>query len=164
MVESSPGSLSGKPVIDSEVVMTQLVMPSDTNALDTVFGGVIMSWIDICGAISAQRHSCRTVVTASLDELNFIAPVYRGWVVNLKARVNFVSRTSMEVGVRVDAENPRTNTKFHTASAYMTFVALNDQGKPVAVPSLILQTDADRRRHADGQGRRDLRIARRNQK
>ena len=141
--------------------MTQLVLTSDTNALDTVFGGVIMSWIDICGAISAQRHSGCVVVTAAIDDLHFIAPVYRGWVVNLKSRVNFVSRTSMEVGVRVDAENPKTGEKYHTSSAYLTFVALNSQGKPAEVPGLILLTEEDKRRFSDAERRRQLRLKRR---
>lgn len=153
--------ISEKPVSASEVVMTQLVLPSHTNALDTIFGGVIMSWIDICGAIAAQRHSGKSVVTASIDELNFVAPVKKGWVVNLKAKVNFVSRTSLEVGVRADAENPSTGEMFHTTTAYMTFVAIGSDGKPAVVPRLILETDDDRRRFAEGQRRRDLRIANR---
>src|SRR6185312_1113995 len=116
-------ALAGKPVSASKVVMTELVLPSHTNALGTIFGGVIMSWIDIAAAIASQRHSGREVVTASLDTLSFIAPVKKGWVVNLKASVNFVSRTSMEIGVRVEAEDPKTGELFHTASAYTTFVA-----------------------------------------
>lgn len=147
-----------KAVSASEVVMTQLVLPSHTNALDTIFGGVIMSWIDICGAIAAQRHSGKSVVTASIDELNFVAPVKKGWVVNLKAKVNFVSKTSLEVGIRADAENPSTGEMFHTTTAYMTFVAIGSDGKPSPVPRLILQTDDDRRRFAEGQRRRELRL------
>jgi acyl-CoA hydrolase len=117
-----------------------------------------MSWIDIAAAISAQRHSGREVVTASIDSLSFIAPVYKGWVVNLKAAVNFVSTTSMEIGVRVDAENPRTNDHFHTASAYLTFVALGANGKPTPVPQILLETDDDRRRWQSGQKRRENRL------
>ena len=164
MTESSslsPNSKAQKTVAESEAVMTQLVLTSDTNALDTVFGGVIMSWIDICGAISAQRHSGCVVVTAAIDDLHFVAPVYRGWVVNLKSRVNFVSRTSMEVGVRVDAENPKTGEKYHTSSAYLTFVALNAEGKPARVPGLLLLSDEDKRRFADAERRRELRLKRR---
>lgn len=153
-------SAPGKPVSASRVVMTQLVLPSDTNALDTIFGGVVMSWIDIAGAIAAQRHSNKDVVTASVDDLYFLAPVKRGWVVNLKASVNYVSRTSMEVGVRVDAENPKTGEIFHTASAYTTFVAIGSNGKSSPVPELILETDEDKRRHDSAKIRRDLRLAR----
>ena len=149
---------AGKPVSASQVVMTQLVLPSHTNALDTIFGGVIMSWIDICGAIAAQRHSQKEVVTASIDMLNFVAPVKKGWVCNLKASVNFVSRTSMEVGIRVDAENPKTGEVFHTASAYTTFVAIGGNGRPTEVPPLILETDQDRRRHEAARIRRERRL------
>lgn len=149
-----------KPVSASQVVMTELVLPSHTNAFGSIFGGVIMSWIDIAGAIAAQRHSNLDVVTASLDDLSFIAPVFKGWVVNLKASVNFVSRTSMEVGVRVDAENPRTGEVFHTASAYLTFVALGKDGKPTEVPRLALQTESDQRRFSEALRRRELRLKR----
>lgn len=149
-----------KSVSASQVVMTELVLPSHTNSLGSIFGGVIMSWIDIAAAIAAQRHSNKEVVTASLDDLSFIAPVYKGWVVNLKSRVNFVSRTSMEVGVRVDAENPRTGEVFHTASAYLTFVALSADGKPTPVPGLVLESDEDRRRSAEALRRRELRMKR----
>ncbi len=152
-----------KKVSRSRVVMTQLVLPSHTNSLGSVFGGTVMSWIDIAAAIAAQRHSGQPVVTASIDQLNFIAPVKLGWVVNLKASVNFVSKTSMEVGVRVDAENPMTGEVFHTASAYLTFVALNSFGKPTNVPELDLETDEDFRRHKNGVERRKSRQALREQ-
>lgn len=143
----------------SEVVMTELVLPSHTNSLKSIFGGIIMSWIDIAAAISAQRHSKSSVVTASIDALNFEAPVYEGWVVNLKAKVNYVGKTSMEVGVRVDAENPRTGEKFKTAKAYLTFVAIDEHGKPRVVPGLILETEEDKRRHQDGKIRKERRLA-----
>ncbi len=152
-----------KAVSCSQVVMTQLVLPSHTNSLDTVFGGTVMSWIDICAAIAAQRHSNRDVVTASIDQLNFIAPIKRGWVVNLKASVNFTSRTSMEVGVRVDAENPKTSEIFHTASAYLTFVALGSDGKPTAIPALELTSDIEKRRFSAAEKRRQERLASRAQ-
>jgi acyl-CoA hydrolase len=152
-------ALAGKPVSASKVVMTELVLPSHTNALGTIFGGVIMSWIDIAAAIASQRHSGREVVTASLDTLSFIAPVKKGWVVNLKASVNYVSRTSMEIGVRVEAEDPKTGELFHTASAYTTFVALGANGQPTEVPSLILETDEEKRRNMAGKKRREYRLA-----
>lgn len=153
--------LQSKPVSASEVIMTQLVLPIHINSLDTIFGGTIMSWIDIAAAISAQRHSNREVVTASIDQLSFYAPVKKGWVVNLKSKVNFVSKTSMEVGVQVTAENPRTNELFHTSSAYLTFVALDSQGKPTQVPELILETETDKKRFKEGQIRRTQRLANR---
>lgn len=147
-----------KPVSASQVIMTELVLPSHTNALGTIFGGTIMAWIDIAAAIAAQRHSGKEVVTASIDRLDFVAPVYKGWVVNMKASVNYTSRTSMEVGVRVDAENPKTGETFHTASAYTTFVALGSNGKPTEIPALELETDTDRRRYEAGKRRRELRL------
>ncbi len=147
-----------KAVSSSQVIMTQLVLPTHTNSLDTVFGGTVMSWIDICAAIAAQRHSNREVVTASIDQLNFIAPIKRGWVVNLKASVNFTSRTSMEIGVRVDAENPKTGEMFHTASAYLTFVALGADGKPTAVPQLIIDDIHEERRFKAALKRREERL------
>jgi acyl-CoA hydrolase len=151
--------LKSKKVSDSEVIMTQLVLPIHTNSLDTIFGGTIMSWIDIAAAISAQRHCNRDVVTASMDQMSFYAPVKKGWVVNLKAKVNYVSKTSMEVGVKVEAENPKTGEHFHTSSAYMTFVALDSNGKPSQVPSLTLETAEDKRRYEQGKVRREQRLA-----
>ncbi len=141
--------------------MTEMVLPSHTNSLETVFGGTIMSWIDICGAISAQRHSQKPVVTASIDDLHFIAPVKAGWIVTLKAAVNFVSRSSMEVGVRVDAENPIRGLRVHTASAYLTFVALDEYGKPTEIPDVLPQTEEEKARYAAAKIRRQLRLERR---
>lgn len=152
------GSSASKPVSASRVVTTHLVLPSDTNSLGSIFGGTIMSWVDIAAAVCAQRHSASEVVTASIDRLNFVAPVYKGWVVNLKASVNFVAKTSMEVGVRVDAENPKTGETFHTASAYLTFVAIGSDGKPRSVPALDLETEEDRRRHRAAEARRAHRL------
>ncbi len=146
------------PVSQSHVIMTELVLPQHTNALDSIFGGVIMSWVDIAAAISAQRHSGMPVVTASIDALNFVAPVYKGWVVNLQASVNFTSRTSMEVGVRVDAENPIHKKIFHTASAYLTFVALGKDGKPSPVPPVLPETEEQIRRFKAAEIRRQQRL------
>lgn len=153
--------MEARSIAASEVIMTQLVLPTHTNALDTVFGGTVMSWIDIAAAIAAQRHSNQSVVTASIDQLNFIAPIKKGWVVNLKASVNFVSRTSMEIGVRVEAENPITSELFHTASAYLTFVAVDVNGRPSVIPGLDLQTDVEKRRFSSAKKRRELRLSNR---
>ncbi len=146
------------PVHQSQTLMTELVLPQHTNNLGSVFGGVIMSWIDICAAIAGSRHASRQVVTASIDALNFVAPVFKGWVVNLKASVNFVSRTSMEIGVRVDAENPVARQTFHTASAYLTFVALDENGKPVEIPPVLPETDEQKRRFEAAKVRRQIRL------
>lgn len=148
-----------KSVSSSQVVMTQLVLPSHTNSLDTVFGGTVMSWIDISAAIAAQRHSNKSVVTASIDQLSFIAPIKKGWVVNLRASVNFASRTSMEVGVRVEAENPLTSELFHTASAYLTFVAVDADGRPSPIPALELESETEKRRFAAALKRREQRLS-----
>lgn len=143
---------------DESTRMTEMVLPSHTNALGSIFGGVIMSWIDICGAIAAQRHARKPVVTASIDSLEFVAPVYTGWTVNLRASVNYVGKTSMEVGVRVDAENPMTGEHFHTATAYLTFVALDSLKRPTALPPLQIKTEEQKRRHADAARRREQRL------
>lgn len=143
---------------DSAVVMTEMILPSHTNSLDSVFGGVIMSWIDICAAISALRHCNRPVVTASIDAVNFMAPAYKGWIVTLVSSVNYVSRTSMEVGVRVEAEHLVQNEKFQIASAYLTFVALDDNGKPMPVPKVIPQSVEEKRRYEAAKKRRELRL------
>jgi acyl-CoA hydrolase len=155
--------MQGRAVSESKVVMTELVLPQHTNAFGSIFGGTVMSWIDICAAIAAQRHSRLPVVTASVDALQFIAPVFKGWTVNLKASVNYAGRTSMEVGVRVDAENPRTGETFHTASAYLTFVALGDDLKPIEVPPVIAQTPEEKRRYKAAQIRRQHRLDLRSQ-
>lgn len=147
-----------RPVSDSRVVMTEMVLPSHTNSLGSIFGGVVMSWIDIAAAIAAQRHARRQVVTASIDALHFVAPVYKGWIVNLKASVNFAAKTSMEIGVRVDAENPITGEKFHTASAYLTFVALDEHFKPTEVPAVIAETSDEKRRFERALQRRQKRL------
>lgn len=149
------------PASKSIVTMTEMVLPTHTNSFDSIFGGVIMSWIDIAAAISAQRHCASPVVTAAIDDLHFIAPVYKGWIVNLKACVNYVSRTSMEVGVRVDAENPIRGITHHTASAYLTFVALDADGKPKEIPQVIPETPEQKRWYKEAQVRRQWRLDRR---
>lgn len=153
-------NLTPKTVKSSQVIMTEMVLPSHINALGSIFGGVIMSWIDIAAAICAQRHSNKTVVTASIDALNFVAPVYKGWIVNLKASTNFASTTSMEIGVRIDAENPITGETFHTATAYLTFVAIDKNLKPIPVPKLLPETADEKRRYEAAKNRRQHRLER----
>lgn len=151
-------SASPKSPAESATEMTEIVLPSDTNALGTIFGGKVMSWIDIAAAIAAGRHARRVVVTASIDALHFLAPVKVGHVLHIKAAVNFASRTSMEVGVRVDSENPLTGERMHTASAYTTFVALDDHGRPTSVAPVMTRTPEEKRRYAEAQKRREARI------
>lgn len=142
----------------SSVVMTELVLPYHTNALNSVFGGTIMSWIDIAAAISAGRHCKKDVVTASIDALHFIAPAYVGWVVEVYSRVNYVSKTSVEVGVRVESIAPKDGQRVHTASAYLTFVALDDAGKATPAPALKLTSEDDKRRAEKAIKRREYRL------
>lgn len=148
----------GKTPAQSEVKMTQMVLPSDTNVHGTIFGGRVMAWIDIAAAISAGRHSRKPVVTASIDALHFLAPIKLGYYVHIHSRVNSVSHTSMEVGVRVDSENPITGERRHAVTAYTTFVAIDENGRPSEVPPLSLKTDEDKRRHRAAQKRRQARI------
>jgi acyl-CoA hydrolase len=152
--------LEARPVQNSLVNMTELVLPSYTNAIGSIFGGTIMSWIDIAAAISAQRHSSCVVVTASVDDLHFLNPAYLGWVISLRATVNYVANTSMEVGVRVDAQNPRTLETFKTAKAYLTFVALDDDGHKCKVRPLLLESEDEERRNKEAAIRRTLRLER----
>ncbi|MBJ92935.1 MAG: acyl-CoA thioesterase [Rickettsiales bacterium] len=128
--------------------MTQLVLPGDTNSLGTAFGGRIMAWLDIAAGISAGRHSAGPVVTASVDDLHFFMPIQKGDVVVLKAQVNYVGTTAMEVGVRVEGER-WGGERYHALTAYTTFVALDDERRPRPVRGLLLETDEDRRRASD---------------
>lgn len=148
---------SGTPK-SSSVTMTEMIHPSHTNAHGTVFGGTIMSWVDIAAAISAGRHCREDVVTASIDALHFLAPIYLGWVVEINARVNFTSKRSLEVGVKVVGVEPKTIKRIHTASAYLTFVALDANGKPTEVPELILENEDDKRRFKAAEQRRVYRL------
>jgi len=145
----------------SHVVMTEVVYPSHTNAIDTVFGGVVMSWVDIAGSISAIRYCGKTVVTASVDDVHFIAPAYKGDIINIKASVNYVHKTSMEVGVRVDSENPLKGKFHHIVSAYLTFVALDKDKKPTLIPPLEPQTADEKKRFKEAEIRRKWRLERR---
>jgi acyl-CoA hydrolase len=148
----------GKTPRESTVEMTELVLPTHTNAIGTIFGGTVVSWIDIAAAIAAGRHARKVVVTASIDALHFLAPVKKGYVVHIQACVNYASRTSMEVGVKVTAEHPITGERKHTATAYTTFVALDEQGHPTPVPPIIAETPEEKRRYAAAQKRREARI------
>lgn len=149
------------PLKSHQASMTQLVLPNDTNQLGNLLGGQLMHWIDLVAAIASARHSKHVCVTASVDELNFIHPIKTGEVVTLQASVNRVFRTSMEVGVKVLSENMLTSVIRHANTAYLTFVALDAIGKPVAVPQVQLETEEEHRRFADALIRRDQRLERR---
>jgi len=143
----------------SRVEMTQMVLPQFANALGAVFGGQIMAWIDICAAVSAQRHCRRQVVTASIDAVQFVTPIKQGHIVVLRAQVNATFSTSMELGVRVVSEDPLTGDVKEAVNAYATFVALDASGHPVKVPPLVLETDDDKRRAEAAVLRRKQRLA-----
>jgi acyl-CoA hydrolase len=143
----------------SRVVMTETVLPGDGNPLGTAFGGKIAQWIDIAAAIACQRHCRRRVVTASMDELHFLLAIKVGMIVELRAQVNAVFRTSMEAGVRIESEDPLSGERRHSCTAFLTFVAQDELGAPVEVPPLELETDEDRRRNHDAHERRRIRLA-----
>jgi acyl-CoA hydrolase len=136
-----------KPVSASRLVLSQVMTPLDANVSGNVHGGNIMKLADEAAGVVAIRHSGRNVVTATVDRFDFHAPVYVGNLVTVKASLNYVRRTSMEIGVRVEAEDLLTGKKTHTNSCYITMVAIDAGGRPVEVPRLILETDEDRRRN-----------------
>ena len=139
--------------------MTQIVMPMHTNGPGGVlFGGIMMQWIDVCAGVAAMRLARGAVVTASIDRLDFLSPVRVGEIVVLQAQVNDVHRTSMEVGCRVETENMRTGERRYVTKAYLTFVAMDEHGKPHPVPPLELTTEEDQRRTADARRRRQDRL------
>src|SRR5438445_5564597 len=142
----------------TRVVMTETVLPGDGNSLGTAFGGKIAQWIDIAGAVACQRHCRRRVVTASMDDLHYLRPIKVGMIVELRSQVNAVFRTSMEAGVRIESENPLTGERLHVCSAWLTFVAQDDNGAAVEVPPLELESDEDQRRFLDASERRAIRL------
>ncbi len=139
--------------------MTQIVMPMHTNgAAGVLFGGYMMQWIDVCAGVAAMRHAAGAVTTASIDRLDFLSPVLVGEIVVLQAQPNYVGRTSMEVGCRVETEDMKTRSRRYVTKAYLTFVAIDDKGKPRVLDPLGAADDHDRRRSADAQKRRAERL------
>lgn len=150
--------MEGRAVRESQSELAEIAMPNDANPLGTLFGGKVMQLVDLAASLAASRHSRRPVVTASVDYLEFIHPVHIGQLLVLRSSVNRVFRTSMEVGVRVDVEDLRTGEVRHTSSAFLTFVALGDDGKPAAIPPLIPETEDDNRRYQQAGERRRNRL------
>lgn len=143
----------------SRVETTQIVMPSHTNGVGGVlFGGTLVQWIDVCAAVAAMRHCGGSAVTASIDRLDFLVPIHVGDIVVLQAQVNYAARTSMEVGCRVETEDPRTGERRYTTKAYLTFVALDSNGKPRKIPELAPKTKEEKRRYASAEERRAERL------
>ena len=147
-----------KSVTNSQVEMIEIVFPNDANPLGNIFGGRVMQLIDIVGSIAAMRHCRNAVVTASMDRLDFVSPAYVGEILILQASVNFVARTSMEVGVKVTAENPLTGERRHTGSAYVTYVSIDKAGHPIPVPAIEPRSEVEKRRHDQAQHRREVRL------
>ena len=137
--------------------MTQLVMPGHLNARGSLFGGIVVQWIDVAAAVAAMRHAGTNAVTASIDSLEFLAPIRLGDVVLLQAQPNYAGRTSMEIGCRVEAEDPLTHERRYCTKAYLTFVALDRHERPTPVPALIPETEEERRRYQQAKARSEAR-------
>jgi acyl-CoA hydrolase len=150
-------SLHARPVSASQSERAEIIFPGDANPLGNLFGGRLMQFIDLCGAMAASRHARAIPVTVSMDHLDFVAPVKVGDILILKASVNRAFNTSMEVGVKAMVENVYAQTLHHVSSAYLTFVALDANGKRVAVPPIIPETDHQKRRFDDAGRRREMR-------
>lgn len=141
---------------ETAIEMREMVMPNHTNSHGTVFGGTVMSWIDIAAAMVAARHCGRPVVTAHIDDIDFIAPIKMGYHVLIQASLNYVGKTSMIVGVKVTSENPHTGEARTTTRAYLTFVALDDLGRPIVVPELKPETEDEIRRFENAKKRVEM--------
>ena len=146
-----------KTVKNTHVIMHELVLPNDANLLGNVLGGRVMHLMDMCAAMSAYKHARTAVVTASVDRLDFLAPVKMGEIMILKSSVNYTGKSSMEVGVRIESENPKTGHIHHTSSAYLTFVSLNENGKPQSLDDIEPESDIENRRFKEGNIRHEER-------
>ena len=160
----SSEELAGKPVSASRTEMTEAVLPQDANVFGNLLGGRVMHLVDMAAAIAAHRH-CRSIaVTASVDHIDFRNPIRIGEVITLKASLNRAFHTSMEIGVKVFSEDILSGEKKHTTSAYVTFVALDEDHRPKPVPPVIPETAEDRRRYREALARRKQRLAHRAEK
>jgi acyl-CoA hydrolase len=139
---------------ESAIEMREMVMPGDTNPHGTIFGGKIMSWMDIAAAMCASRHCENPVVTVHISDIDFISPIKVGSHVVIKTSVNYVGKTSMVIGVKVESENPYTGQVRKTTKAYLTFVAVDEFGKPIPVPALTPETEDEKRRYDNAQKRK----------
>ena len=146
-----------KTVKNTHVIMHELILPNDSNLLGNVLGGRVMHLIDMCAAMSAYKHARTAVVTASVDRLDFLAPAKMGEIMILRSSVNYTGKSSMEVGVRIESENPKTGDIYHTSSAYLTFVSLNANGKPKRVDNINPKNDNEIRRFNEGKIRHEER-------
>jgi acyl-CoA hydrolase len=143
---------------DSEIIMREMVMPGDTNKHGTIFGGKVLSWIDIAGAMCAEMHCEKPVVTAHIDDINFLSPIKVGFHVIISASINYAGTSSMIVGVKVESLNPYTGERHKTLKAYLTFVALDEFGKAVPVPKVEPQSADEKRRYENAKKRREAKL------
>ena len=151
--------MEGKPVRQSISEYVEWALPNDANGLGNVLGGKVMHLVDLAGAMAAIRHCRKPVVTASVDSMHFLHPVRIGQLIVLRSSVNRVFRTSMEVGVKVETEELLTGTTLHTCSAYLTFVALDENRKATGIPAVIPETEEEHRRYREAGERREYRLA-----
>jgi len=154
----SASILKGRPVRASRSEYTYVALPNDANQLGNVLGGRVMHLVDMCGALAAARHAHRPVVTAAIDQMSFLHPVHIGQLLILRSSVNRVFQTSMEVGVKVCVEDLATGEALHTSSAYLTFVAIDENGKPVDVAPVIPETPEEVRRYDQAGRHRECRM------
>src|SRR5881397_4026966 len=147
-----------KPVTESKSILSSQMLPSDANPMGFVHGGTILKLVDVAAGVTALRHTRKTVVTASMDRMDFYNPVYVGNLLTLKASLNYAGHTSMEVGVRIEAEDLKTGKVTHTGSSYVTYVALDDEGKPTEVPELVPQSAVEKKRWNEAKQRRTQRL------
>ena len=143
---------------ESEAIMSELMMPQHANIMGNVFGGVILSLVDRVAAVAAIRHARKPCVTVSVDKVDFKEPIHVGELLTAHARVNYAGRTSMEVGVKIIAENVLSGERRHTNSCYVTYVALDDHGRPTAVPPVVPETPDEKRRYERAAKRRTSRV------
>jgi acyl-CoA hydrolase len=150
--------IQGKKISESVITMTELVLPNHTNQLGKLLGGQLMHWIDICAALCASKHNHRVCVTASVDRIDFHHPISLGDAVTLTASVNRVFNTSMEIGVKVYAETFNVGSRTHTNTAYLTFVCVDEEGKPLKAIEAIPETEDEKRRYEEALQRRENRL------
>lgn len=147
-----------KLVSESKTILALQMLPSDANPMGSVHGGTVLKLVDTAAAVAAMRHARCTLVTASIDRMDFYHPVYVGNLLILKSSVNYTGKTSLEAGVRIEAENLKTGKITHTGSSYVTYVALDDKGRPTPVTQAIPETTDEKRRWSEGKERREQRI------
>lgn len=147
-----------KPVRESKSIISTQMLPSDANPMGNVHGGTILKQVDTAAGVTALRHARMNTVTASIDRMDFYNPVYVGNLLTLKASVNFVGKTSMEIGVKIEAEDLTTGKITHTGSCYLTYVAIDENGTPSEVPEIIPETMEEKRRWEAAKKRREERL------